>query len=246
MRIKFLVVVLLQVLLLVGMIGYREHWISTGERILLRTVPLDPRDIFRGDYVSLSYDISNLDLDALGTPAGIRMNDRIFVSLIRDADGTYKAVSARTAPPAQGRYIQGRALHEMQAQKWEVAARDDSGTAFRLRPRWFVGFTTGEHLLFCLDKRGNVLSQSKEMPASAYKPQCFAGDPLWATVEEIKETRFRQLSVEYGIESYFVEEGKGKAIETARNARDLIVEVSLRNDGKGLITGLVLDGKRLQ
>ena len=246
MRTKFLIIVLLQVLLLTGMIGYRQHWVSTGERILLRTAPVDPRDIFRGDYVNLSYDISSLDLDSLGAPAGIKTNDRIFVSLTPDADGTYRAVSAGAMPPTLGKFIQGRARHEMQAQKWEVAARDDAGALFRLRPRWFGGFATGERILFCLDKRGNVLSQSKEMPASSYKPQCSSGNPLWATVEDIKETRFKQLSVEYGIESYFVEEGKGRTIETARTARDLMVEVSLRKDGKGIITGLVMDGKALK
>jgi uncharacterized membrane-anchored protein len=49
--------------------------------------------------------------------------------------------------------------------------------------------------------------------------------------------------VEYGIENYFVEEGKGRAVESSRNARQLRVEVSLRKDGKGIITGLFVDGK---
>ena len=62
----------------------------------------------------------------------------------------------------------------------------------------------------------------------------------------MRERRVRQVTVDCGIESYFVEEGKGRAIESARNARDLRVEVSLRRDGKGTITGLLLDGKRLR
>ena len=32
----------------------------TGEPILLRVVPVDPRDMFRGDYVALSYDFSRI------------------------------------------------------------------------------------------------------------------------------------------------------------------------------------------
>jgi uncharacterized membrane-anchored protein len=43
------------------MIGYRHYWIETGEKIMLRVEPVDPRDLFRGDYVSLSYEISSLD-----------------------------------------------------------------------------------------------------------------------------------------------------------------------------------------
>ncbi len=66
MRWKFIFFVLLQVALLVGIIAYRQYWVATGEKILLRTAPVDPRDIFRGDYISLRYDISTLDLDDVG------------------------------------------------------------------------------------------------------------------------------------------------------------------------------------
>ena len=241
MKVKFIVIVMLQVILLTGMIAYRQHWVSTGERILLRTMPVDPRDIFRGDYVNLSYEITNIDLDALGANSGMKPNDVVYVALGREPEGTYKAVSASAVQPAGGKFIQGRVKQETQAGRWTISVRDDSGNFRLLSPRWFGGFNVGERVLFCLDGRGNVLSQSKEMPS--YKPQCYTGEPLWAVVEDAKETKFRQLRVEYGIESYFVEEGKGRAIEASRNTRDLKVEVSLRKDGKGIITGLVMDGK---
>ena len=32
----------------------------TGDTVLLRVVPVDPRDMFRGDYVTLGYDISRV------------------------------------------------------------------------------------------------------------------------------------------------------------------------------------------
>jgi uncharacterized membrane-anchored protein len=66
---------------------------------------------------------------------------------------------------------------------------------------------------------------------------------LSGTVEEIKEIKSRMLHVEYGIESYFVEEGKGRAVESGRGAGELRVEVSLRKDGKGIITALLMGGK---
>ena len=63
------------------------------------------------------------------------------------------------------------------------------------------------------------------------------------TVEEIKEKKTRTLHVEYGIESYFVEEGKGREVESGRGDRELRVEVSLRKDGKGMITALLMGGE---
>jgi uncharacterized membrane-anchored protein len=39
--------------------------LTLGERVLLRTRPLDPRDFLRGDYVVLDYDIADIPKDLL-------------------------------------------------------------------------------------------------------------------------------------------------------------------------------------
>jgi len=49
--------------------------------------------------------------------------------------------------------------------------------------------------------------------------------------------------VEYGIESFFVQEGKGRDIESGRIGRDLKVEAVLRKDGKAMLKALWVDGK---
>ena len=52
--------------------------------------------------------------------------------------------------------------------------------------------------------------------------------------------------VEYGIESYFVPEGKGKKIEQfirSRNKEKITVEVAVDKNGKAVIKGLLLNGK---
>ena len=57
-RILILACIAAQVLVLGIMAGEREFILSTGERIRLRTAPIDPRDPFRGDFVRLHYEIS--------------------------------------------------------------------------------------------------------------------------------------------------------------------------------------------
>ncbi len=240
MRTKFILLVLLQAALLVGIIAYRHYWVATGERILLKTAPVDPRDLFRGDYIDLSYDISQLDLDALGAQERFKPNERVYVLLEKAPDGTFGAQSISRDLPAGKQFIQGRVVYEMQSSRWEVVIKDDSGTSRQLQPRWFSGMKKGERVHFCLDAGDNVLNFFKE--EAEYKPKC-EGKSIGGTVEEIKEIKYRALRVNYGIESYFVEEGKGRAIESSRNARALRVEVSLRKDGKGIITGLFADGK---
>jgi uncharacterized membrane-anchored protein len=244
MRKKFMIIVLFQVLLLAGIIAYRQYWVATGERVLLGTEPADPRDVFRGDYVTLNYDISSLDLKGLITAEQFRPRERIYVGLEKDPDNTYRAASVSRTPPAEGTFIQGRAGDELQLSKWEVLLQDDAGKTLSFSPRWFSGVDKGDRATFCIGEGNAVLHFYKE--DAEYKPRCSTGKSVSGVVRDIRETKTRQLRVDYGIENYFLEEGKGRAIEGLRNAKSLKVEVSLRKDGKGIITGLFLDNKPLR
>jgi uncharacterized membrane-anchored protein len=44
------------------MASSRQAILDSGERVTLATQPVDPRDLFRGDYVVLRYEISVIDL----------------------------------------------------------------------------------------------------------------------------------------------------------------------------------------
>src|SRR4030042_7036272 len=117
MRAKFILLVLFQAVLLIGIIAYRQHWVSTGEKILLRTVPFDPRDLFRGDFVDLRYEISTLDLGKLGIKESFKPGDKAFVLLEQNPDGTYYATSLRRVPPVGRKFIQGKVRSEMTLSK---------------------------------------------------------------------------------------------------------------------------------
>jgi uncharacterized membrane-anchored protein len=47
------------ILILVGMLVKHAWPLWTGQVIYLHVRPVDPRDVFRGDYVTLNYDITN-------------------------------------------------------------------------------------------------------------------------------------------------------------------------------------------
>jgi len=242
MRGKFIIIVLIQIALLAGIIGYREYWIALGEKVLLRTAPVDPRDLFRGDYVQLSYEITILELDRLGVNERFKPNQTIYVKLDKDEEGVCKASGAGSALPSEGtRFIQGRVRSEQAMKRWEITVKEDSGNLRTLRSTWFSGMNKGDRAVFCVGPAGRVLNHYKA--DSAYKPKCALGTSLEGSIEDMKDTAYQQVTAEYGIESYFVEEGKGRAIEQAGNAREVKVEVSLRDDGKGIITRLVMDGQ---
>jgi uncharacterized membrane-anchored protein len=110
--------VLFQLLVLASMIALHSAPLVFGQRIWLRVRPVDPRDIFRGDYVILSYDFSRMPVNGAPTrptwqPAGSAeswLEDRnIYVSLVPDADGIhYVASEVSFERPRSGRYIKGK------------------------------------------------------------------------------------------------------------------------------------------
>jgi uncharacterized membrane-anchored protein len=89
----FGVAILVQCALLVLMVADRMQILRGGTEVTLQTQPVDPRDLLRGDYVVLRYDISQLPAGALaGQPAAER-NPVVFVKLAPNANGLYEAVS---------------------------------------------------------------------------------------------------------------------------------------------------------
>jgi uncharacterized membrane-anchored protein len=58
---KFYIIIILQIVLLFAMIGTKIYTLKTGTKILLEVLPVDPRDLFRGEYVRLQYKISTIN-----------------------------------------------------------------------------------------------------------------------------------------------------------------------------------------
>lgn len=57
-----------QVGFLGAMIQSRAALLQNGREVILRTEPVDPRDLLRGDYVALSYDITRVPVASVQTP----------------------------------------------------------------------------------------------------------------------------------------------------------------------------------
>ena len=67
----------------------------TGTEIVLKTVPVDPRSLFRGHYVILNYEISNLDLGTLDGDDTFRHADPVHVFVRADDSGDWVPVSVQ-------------------------------------------------------------------------------------------------------------------------------------------------------
>ncbi|OGV67142.1 MAG: hypothetical protein A3K19_10695 [Lentisphaerae bacterium RIFOXYB12_FULL_65_16] len=117
--------ILLQFLVLGWMAVEREWIVAHGQTVWLATEPVDPRDLFRGDYVALNYTIANLPASVL-TPElkafldvrrqrqekraqGWGKTEMVIYAALKLADnGVADVASVGLVPPATGLYVKGR------------------------------------------------------------------------------------------------------------------------------------------
>jgi uncharacterized membrane-anchored protein len=96
----FAAAVLVQCALLVLMVADRVRILREGTEVLLQTRPVDPRDLLRGDYVVLGYDISQVPAGVLQNQPAASRHPLVHVKLAPNRDGLYEAVSVHAEPVA--------------------------------------------------------------------------------------------------------------------------------------------------
>jgi uncharacterized membrane-anchored protein len=166
--------IIFQLAALLWMALSREYVVQTGEVIKIQTAPIDPRDLFRGDFVRLDYDLSTLPSRLLAghlLDQKLKKGQALYVTLQKDSRGMVKPVS--------------------------VSDRKPGGNVLFVRGRLIRNWTK--------NKYGSST-----------------------------------VAIKYGIEQYFVEQGKGIDMENRRGRRNqlqtpMIMEVALSGSGTAII-----------
>jgi uncharacterized membrane-anchored protein len=94
----FALAAVIQVGLISVMVYDRVRILREGTEVTLQTRPVDPRDFLRGDYVVLTYEISNLPAGALKDTPSKGRGTPVFVKLVRKPEGIYEAASVHAVP----------------------------------------------------------------------------------------------------------------------------------------------------
>lgn len=106
---KFILAILFQIAVIFLVILSKYTILNTGVEVRLRILPVDPRTPLRGDYMKLSYNISNLN-SRLADGHKIRNGDTVYVVL--DKQGRYweaKNIS-KTKPTGSSLFIKGTVI----------------------------------------------------------------------------------------------------------------------------------------
>ncbi len=105
------VAIALQLVVLSGMVLKAAMPLWTGTEIRVKTVPVDPRSMFRGNYARLNYDIGQLPNSVFQDVTGLRIGEIVYVSLESTEDGLYRFMGASLDKPAAGVFLRGRIVN---------------------------------------------------------------------------------------------------------------------------------------
>jgi uncharacterized membrane-anchored protein len=169
---QFILVVSIPAIVILVFLGIKLFTYSFGQEILLETAPVDPRDLFRGDYVALSYKISRIDLSSL---------------------------------PHDTNFSSGQAIYASLSKK---------------------------------EKFWTIDSVSHSKPSLEMNQVCMKG--------KVINSFENQLFIEWGIESYFVPEGKGVLIESQRDVKNTSVIVSVDSTCCPMLKELLINDKPIE
>ena len=90
-----------QAVVLGWMIWDRTSLLSNGREVVLEVIPVDPRSLFRGDYVILGYDISRFKLPPGATPP--KKNAPFYITLQKSQGDNWQVVGGANDPPAEAK-----------------------------------------------------------------------------------------------------------------------------------------------
>ena len=142
MKLKLLIIILaLQTAWILGTTFVQERALIHGKVVLLETRPVDPRDLLRGDYLILSYKISDVPLDLFMPPQthGLPPGQTVYVAL-EPRGQFHEVVRASTEPiePAAGYIV----LEGRTRTWWGGTARTSAHLEYGLE-RYYVHEGTG-------------------------------------------------------------------------------------------------------
>lgn len=147
---KFIFLLILQVVLLISMAisHYAVEWY--GEEVHLQTAPVDPIDLFYGEYVILNYEISDIDISKFKGDQKPEDGDTVYVLLKKEGD-YHQLVSAHLEKPKASsgeQVVKGKV--EYITNRWDPIQREgtsvESVHVIYGFERYFVTEGTGKEL----------------------------------------------------------------------------------------------------
>ncbi len=264
-----LLAVLAVLALLTGMLTFmvwgRVSLLQKGQEVILKTAPVDPRDLLRGYYVRLTYDISRISPADLEIPPattdwrnGFKRHSRVYVTLRPDGEGFWSPVSLHPQMPSlQDRpprtaIIRGRIRYDSCSARAPVLTKCTISVRYgiekffaaRNRSQKLENFGLDSPALKKLDQQ--IIRLQKELNQALRQ----AGND---TSPENRRSERRKLldrpdlkRLQEQLRELRKERREhARKLQTERAKRFAVIVRLDRNSGEAAISGLRLDGKQI-
>jgi uncharacterized membrane-anchored protein len=100
-----LAVIVVQVAVLIGEYLGAVYPLWTGQEVKLKTVPVDPRSLFRGNYARLRYDIARIETEQ---DLPIARRDEVVYVALEAGEKSWHHMGISLQPPDSGVFLRGR------------------------------------------------------------------------------------------------------------------------------------------
>lgn len=121
-HLAFLGAIILFVIVLASGVYMQEDLRRNGQQVILATIPVDPRDILRGDYVDLAYEIGRGER-AQEFAKSLSSPQIVYTTLTLGEDNRVVEYAFSTTEPKSGVYIRGEGVVE----EWETYTEKTPG-----------------------------------------------------------------------------------------------------------------------
>lgn len=121
-HLAFLGAIMLFVIVLASGVYMQEDLRRNGQQVILATIPVDPRDILRGDYADLAYEIGRGER-AQEFAKNLPSSQPVYALLTLGEDNRVVDYSFSTTEPKRGVYIRGEGVVE----EWETYTEKTPG-----------------------------------------------------------------------------------------------------------------------
>jgi uncharacterized membrane-anchored protein len=156
--------------ILIGMTVTPLNTLMTGEEIILRTIPVDPTDLFRGDYVVLRYEAEEIPSSLISEEIRTeidngRYDTQVYIPL-ELKEGVHTPTEVRLTKPATDLYLKGKLDYIGPSWEGEIEGEEVAYISYSL-DKYFVEDNTGLDLEEA-SSNGNILAKVKVKNGYAY------------------------------------------------------------------------------
>ena len=239
-RNKFIIAIAIQTAILFFIVLFNLLILSGDEEVFLKIRPADPRDPFRGDYITFQYDISRIKGSFFDSSEKIKYGDKIYISLLKRKN--YHVIANRVSKnkPDTGIFIKGT-VNDIR-QKGD--SLDEVFVSYGIE-EYFIPENSGRNVSFnrqntfakvVLDKNGNAVLKNVYVNGKLWPPKDLSNKSIAKPLSDDADSEIMLLEEDNDITKISLSEENEEKVSPA----DKIIDPS------GLYQFAKIDGWRIR